>query len=131
VVRKEITLCGRHLRQHRKLFIADPKLKERVGRFLRLAPVSGWGPRDPHCRCFVEAAHNGVLCPFRPEPILAFPRRIGRVPHSPLRAGKFVATLTPPRRPAAEKSLSIAVENNHDDKDILDALKRSLRQQES
>jgi hypothetical protein len=34
-VRKEITQCARQLRQHPKLFIADPKLKDRVSRFLR------------------------------------------------------------------------------------------------
>jgi hypothetical protein len=34
-VRKEITQCARQLRQHRKVFMADPKLKDRVSRFLR------------------------------------------------------------------------------------------------
>lgn len=35
VVRKEITRCARELRQHRQLLMADPKLKDRVVRFLR------------------------------------------------------------------------------------------------
>src|SRR5882724_1896536 len=35
VVRKEITRCLRQLRQHRKLFTADPRLKDRTARFLR------------------------------------------------------------------------------------------------
>jgi hypothetical protein len=35
VVRKEITQYARQLRQHPKLFIADPKLKDRASRFLR------------------------------------------------------------------------------------------------
>jgi hypothetical protein len=34
-VRKEIAHCAHELRQHRKLFIADPKLRDRVARFLR------------------------------------------------------------------------------------------------
>jgi hypothetical protein len=34
-VRKEITRCARRLQPHRKLFIADAKLKDRVSRFLR------------------------------------------------------------------------------------------------
>jgi hypothetical protein len=34
-VRKEITRCAQQLRQHRKLFMADPKLKDRAIRFLR------------------------------------------------------------------------------------------------
>jgi hypothetical protein len=34
-VRKEIARFARELRQHRKLFIADPKLKDRASRFLR------------------------------------------------------------------------------------------------
>src|SRR5262245_34747562 len=35
-VRREITHCARKLkRQHRKLFMADPKLKERAARFFR------------------------------------------------------------------------------------------------
>src|SRR5436309_8927612 len=34
-VRKEITQCARQLRQHRKLFISDPKLRDRASRFLR------------------------------------------------------------------------------------------------
>jgi len=34
-VRKEIARFARELRQHRKLFIADPKLKDRAVRFLR------------------------------------------------------------------------------------------------
>jgi len=34
-VRKEITRCAQRLRQHRKLFMADPKLKDRAVRFLR------------------------------------------------------------------------------------------------
>jgi hypothetical protein len=34
-VRKEIAQCAQQLRQHRKLFIADAKLKDRVARFLR------------------------------------------------------------------------------------------------
>jgi hypothetical protein len=36
-VRKEITRCARRLQPHRKLFIADAKLKDRVSRFLRLS----------------------------------------------------------------------------------------------
>ena len=35
VVRKEITQCARKLRQQRKLFTADPKLKDRAARVLR------------------------------------------------------------------------------------------------
>ncbi len=35
VVRKEITRCAQQLRQHRKLFMADPKLKDRAARFFR------------------------------------------------------------------------------------------------
>jgi hypothetical protein len=34
-VRKEINQCARQLRQHRKLFITDPKLRDRASRFLR------------------------------------------------------------------------------------------------
>ncbi len=34
-VRKEITRCVQQLRQHRKLFISDPKLRDRAARFLR------------------------------------------------------------------------------------------------
>jgi hypothetical protein len=34
-VRNEITRCAQQLRQHRKLFMADSKLKDRIGRFLR------------------------------------------------------------------------------------------------
>jgi cation transport regulator ChaB len=34
-VRKEINHSAQQLRQHRKLFIADPKLKDRTARFLR------------------------------------------------------------------------------------------------
>ena len=34
-VRKEITQFARQLRQHRKLFISDPTLKDRVARALR------------------------------------------------------------------------------------------------
>jgi hypothetical protein len=34
-VRKEVTHCARQLRQHRKLFISDPTLKDRVARALR------------------------------------------------------------------------------------------------
>jgi hypothetical protein len=34
-IRKEVTHCARQLRQHRKLFIADPTLKERVARAFR------------------------------------------------------------------------------------------------
>jgi hypothetical protein len=34
-VRKEITRCAQQLRQHRLLFISDPKLKDRAARFLR------------------------------------------------------------------------------------------------
>src|SRR5215831_9878958 len=34
-VRREITRCAQELRQHRKLFMADPKLKDRTARFLR------------------------------------------------------------------------------------------------
>jgi hypothetical protein len=34
-VRKEITRFAQQLRQHRKLFISDPKLRDRAARFLR------------------------------------------------------------------------------------------------
>jgi len=34
-VRKEISQCARQLQQHRKLFTADAKLKDRASRFLR------------------------------------------------------------------------------------------------
>jgi len=34
-VRKDISRCAQQLRRYRKLFIADPKLRERAGRFLR------------------------------------------------------------------------------------------------
>jgi hypothetical protein len=34
-VRKEITQCARQLRQYRKVFMADPKLRDRASRFLR------------------------------------------------------------------------------------------------
>jgi hypothetical protein len=34
-VRKDITQCARQLRQHRKLFTADPTLKDRASRFFR------------------------------------------------------------------------------------------------
>lgn len=50
VVRKEITQCAQQLRQHRNLFMADPKLKDRASRFLRslLPPKRKRGrPGDP------------------------------------------------------------------------------------
>jgi hypothetical protein len=34
-VRQEIARCAQQVRKHRKLFVADPKLKDRVARFLR------------------------------------------------------------------------------------------------
>jgi len=58
-MRKEITRCAQQLRQHRKLFMAHPKLRDRASRFLRslLPPHKRLGrPGIPSVSAAISAA---------------------------------------------------------------------------